>query len=47
VVVESENGQRYQIEDITPYPGGGAELNPAAMASTLIAGLERARDGAE
>jgi hypothetical protein len=27
VVVESENGQRYQIEDITPYPGGGVQLN--------------------
>ncbi len=26
-IIESDNGQRYQIEDVTPYPGGGVQLN--------------------
>src|SRR3984957_4878802 len=26
-IVESDNGQRYQIEDIMPYSGGGVQLN--------------------
>jgi hypothetical protein len=26
-IVEADNGQTYQLEDITPYPGGGVALN--------------------